>query len=171
MNDRAKEVFKNLEANIQNIIKVYRALLEVVRKEKEILIAADLNDLNDNNIAKEKLLLKVSRFEKERSLLVQDLAEAIGLKSSEPKMLELAVEIGGETGDRIRNLHSVLVLLLRRVKETNEQNEILVKSALENVRGAMNSIKDNLVDQTTYKEKGQIEKQAQMSGRLVSREV
>ncbi|MBC87518.1 MAG: hypothetical protein CL677_10115 [Bdellovibrionaceae bacterium] len=171
MNDRSKEIFSKLEENIQSIVKVYRVLLEVVRKEKEILISSDIDALNENNIAKEKLLVQVSRYEKERSLLVQDMAEALNMKVAEPKMLDLAKEVDFATGDRIRNLHSVLVLLLKRVKETNEQNEVLVQSALKSVQGAMNSIKENLVDQTTYKEKGKIEKQATLKGRLVSREV
>lgn len=171
MQDNVAIKFNALVDNLQQIIKVYRGLLDNLRKEKEILIAADLADLNDNNVAKEKLLVSVGKKEQHRIVLAKELAVEINFKDDEPKLLGLAIELGGEAGDKLRNLHSVLLLLLKRVKETNEHNEILVQSALNNVNGAMNSIVDTVSEKPTYENKGQIQQQSLQSGKLVSREV
>ena len=50
---------QKLIQTLEEQIKVYRHLLEVVRKEKDILISANLDDLNENNRAKEAMLLKI----------------------------------------------------------------------------------------------------------------
>ena len=42
--------------NLEDLIKQYRLLLDVVRKEKDLLIAADIEKLNENNQSKEALI-------------------------------------------------------------------------------------------------------------------
>ncbi|OFZ17877.1 MAG: hypothetical protein A2Z20_05880 [Bdellovibrionales bacterium RBG_16_40_8] len=64
----------------------------------------------------------------------------------------------------------MLELLLKRVREHNAQNEILVKSALENVTGAMGSICNTLKDKPTYQKTGGIASRPAESGQLVSKE-
>lgn len=164
------EKFEELVTNLKQLIKVHRSLLENLRNEKEILIAADLNDLNENNKAKEKILVKAGELERKRIELVKAFASSIEIKTQDPSLLDLAKNIDFKNGDILRNLHSALVLLLKRVKETNEQNEVLVNSALENVTGAMQSIKQTVAEKPVYEGKGQIKEGAQQSGRLVSRE-
>lgn len=170
MQEQCLAKFNELTDNLQQIIKVYRSLLDNLRHEKDILIEADLTDLNENNKSKEKILVRASELERERIELVKQYAQLANIKMKEPKLLELATNMKFEFGDRLRNLHSALVLLLKRVKETNEQNEILVRSALENVTGAMNSIKDSVAEKPTYAPEGKIKEGASKSGRLVSRE-
>ncbi len=162
--------YDNLICSLQQIIKVYRGLLDNLRSEKNILIQADLNDLNKNNVAKEKLLVHVGRLEKQRVLLTKEFATVIEFNSEDPRLLDIANHLGGESGDKLRNLHSVLVLLLKRVKEHNDQNDVLVRSALENVTGAMKSIKETVSEGSTYKRKGNVLKGTTQSGRLVSKE-
>ena len=163
------ELYKKLADRIEDLIKVYRHLLGVVRKEREILISANLSDLNENNKSKEAMLIKARHIEEDRIKASQALAISEGL-SENTKLLEFARHIGGATGDRLRNVHSVLELLLKRVREHNSQNEILVKSALENITGAMGSICKTLKDKPTYQKTGGMTSRPTDSGQLVSKE-
>lgn len=151
-------------------VKVYRHLLEVVRKEKEILISANLDDLNENNRTKEAMLIKIRSLESDRIRLSAAVCQAIGLIHDEPRLLEIARVVGGEAADRLNSIHSTLELLLRRVQEYNQQNETLVQSALVSVTGAMNAIKGTLQDKSTYQRKGEVAAQPLGAGQLVSRE-
>jgi flagellar biosynthesis/type III secretory pathway chaperone len=135
---------------LEEQIKVYRHLLEVVRKEKTILISANLDDLNENNRAKEAMLIKIRALEAERIKLTASVCQELGMPQDEPKLLEIARLVGGETAERLRSIHSVLELLLKRVQEFNQQNELLVQSALANITGAMNAIRGTLQDKATY---------------------
>jgi len=154
---------------LEEQIKVYRHLLEVVRKEKEILISANLDDLNENNKAKEAMLLKIRALESERLKAAGDVCLSLNLSTEQPRLLDIAKHLDDAGADKLRNIHSVLELLLRRVQEYNRQNEILVQSALSNITGAMNAIKGTLEEKPTYKKKGEVEGHAS-SGQLVSRE-
>jgi len=173
MKPESIELYKKLEQNLNELIKVYRHLLGVVRKEKEILISANLNDLNENNTAKEAMLNQAHRLEGERILTAKNLAQAEGL-SENARLSEFArhidSQIGGDVPERLRNMQTVLDLLLNRIKEHNAQNEVLVQSALSRITGAMGSICDTLGDKPTYKKTGDKISRPTDSGQLVSKE-
>ena len=44
-----EQMYVDLVDCLEDLVKVYRALLDVVRREKEILVAAKLDELNENN--------------------------------------------------------------------------------------------------------------------------
>lgn len=73
INLMTNELLETLHDNINEMIKMYRHLLEVVRKEKDILISAQLDQLNENNKLKEGLLLKLRKLETKGSLLSERL--------------------------------------------------------------------------------------------------
>ena len=164
-----KHTFDALVTVLEEQIKVYRHLLDVVRKEKEILISANLDELNEINRTKEAMLLKIRALEAQRLTLATEACQNMGLPGEQPRLLEIARHLGGEPADRLRNIHSVLELLLRRVQEYNRQNEQLVQSALQNITGAMSAIKGTLAEKPTYQKKGEVEGHTS-AGQLVSRE-
>ena len=164
-----QELVNGLLDALEEQIKIYRALLDVVRKEKEILVSANLDDLNENNRAKEAMLIKIRSLEGQRLTLAAQIYQSLGLQGEQPRLLEIARHVRVEDGDKLRSVHSVLELLLRRVQEYNRQNETLVQSALNNITGAMNAIKATLQDKPTYQKQGGVEG-VTSAGMLVSRE-
>lgn len=162
------EAITNLLATLEEQIKVYRTLLEVVRKEKDILVSANLDELNENNKSKEAMLIKIRSLEADRVKWAQEAHNHLNLQG-EPRLLEIARHLGDQEAEKLRNVHSVLELLLRRVQEYNRQNEQLVQNALTNITGAMKAIKGTLDEKPTYQKKGEVEGHT-ASGQLVSRE-
>lgn len=169
MKPESRELIQKLDGNLDEIIKVYRHLLNVVRKEREILVSADLEELNLNNRSKEAMLIKARSLEESRIAIVNELAVAEGLDEG-IKLKDLALHFGGAEGDRFQKLHSVLNLLLKRVREHNQYNEALVNSALDTVTGGMQSIRDSVGDRRNYKKGGKLNEAKPGSGRLVSKE-
>jgi len=164
-----RELVGALVSILEEQIRVYRHLLEVVRKEKEILVSANLDDLNENNRAKEAMLIKVRELEAQRLEAAGRLYDGLNLQGENPRLLEMARHLEADSADKLRNIHSVLELLLKRVQEYNRQNEALVQSALKNITGAMNAIKGTLSEKATYQKKGEVEGVTH-AGQLVSRE-
>lgn len=165
------ELYKQLADNVDHLIKAYRSLLEIVRKEKDILVSAKIDELNENNKAKDAVLVRVRSLESARVKAARDLAIATGSDVDQPRLLELASRFDEVRGDRLRNLHSVLDLLIKRVSEVNKQNEELVNNALKNITGAMSAIRDSLTTKPTYAKQGSLQAPKQDSaGNLVSRE-
>lgn len=164
--------FEQLVDNLEKVIKVYRSLLLVVRREKEILISANLDDLNENNKTKEVVLLQARLLEKERLNVLKQWLNELKIENQNFSLSELANHIQGVQGEKLRSLHAVLDLLIKRVKDINSQNEALIQSALKNITGAMKSIRDMLDENKTYQKQGILgETQNHQSGRLVSKQV
>ena len=162
-------VYSDLLSCLDGLVKIYRSLLEVVRREKEILVESRLDELNENNKTKDTLLVRIRSLENSRSKLARDLAVLTSSDVDQPRLLELAANLPKEQGDRLRNMHSVLELLVRRVSEVNKANEELVQSALRSITGAMEAIKDGLAPAATYGQKGSLSGKTE-GGALVSRE-
>lgn len=165
----AQQPFNFLIETLQQIVRVYRELLTAVRSEKEILIAARLDDLNENNRVKETIINKIRALEDARIRYTQDLTGSLGLQGA-PSVTDISIRIGGAEGERLQSVFQTLELLMKRVKDLNGENEILVKSALNNINGAMRALKDALNEKVTYEKKGDY-RDPSASGRLVSKQV
>ena len=167
---RIESVAVDLVDCLENLVKVYRNLLEVVRKEKDILIASKLDELNENNKTKDAFLVRVRSLENQRMKCARDLALAVGADVEQPRLLDIANHCDLKWAERLRNLHSVLELLVRRVAEVNKQNEELVQAALSSITGAMEAIRDGLKPKPVYGRQGAVTQQKTDGGHLVSKE-
>lgn len=166
--DRA---FQKLEANLEELTKIYRALLDIVRKEKEILLKADREALDESNKLKEELLFKLRSQDSLRSRYAMELATLIGADAENPRLLELAQKMAGtKAADRLRTQHAALDILIKRITEINKDNEEYAKSALNTLNGALDNIKETLSGKKTYEKKGGYKSGPQVSGNFVSKE-
>jgi hypothetical protein len=170
MKPETAELVQQLDLSLEGLIKVYRHLLNVVRKERELLVSANLEDLSENNRVKEMTLLKVRELEETRIKIVKNLAVEEGMDVERARLRDFALHFGGTVGDRFSKLHSVLDLLVKRVREHNQYNETLVNSALDTMTGALSNLRDNLAGGSTYKQTGTVKQSTAESGQLVSRE-
>lgn len=171
MKPESTELIKNLEQSLEGLVKAYRLLLNVVRKEKDFLIASKLEELTENNKTKEVTLIKIREIEESRKKFAFELAQTEGLDPHATRLLDFAKHFGGPHGERLLKLHSVLELLMRRAKEHNQYNEVLVRSALNTITGAMDNLRDSISGSKTYKKSGVTKNQPAESGQLVRKEV
>ncbi|MFN7263034.1 MAG: flagellar protein FlgN [Pseudobdellovibrionaceae bacterium] len=156
--------------NLEDLIKQYRLLLDVVRKEKDLLIAADIEKLNENNQSKEALIYKIRSLDAARERYAKEVAQAIGADVNAPRLLELARKCQGAEGDRLRNLHSTLEMLLGRIASLNKENEEYANSALRTIHGALNEVKETLGGKKTYGQQGKMTTGPDRAGNFVSKE-
>ncbi len=164
------EHLKVLESSLEDLVKVYRLLLNIVRKEKDILISANLDELAVNNRTKEVALMKAKEVEDFRRLAAIEVAQSEGLDIESTRLLDFARHFDGPVGERLRKMHAVLELLMKRVREHNQYNEVLVGSALNNLTGAMDNLRDNLGAGKTYKKTGAVHTSPAGAGTFVRKE-
>jgi len=171
MDATVERAFQKLEANLEELTKIYRSLLDIVRKEKELLLKADRDALDESNKLKEDLLFKLRAQDSLRSRYAMDLANLVGADAENPRLLELAQKLAGTpAADRLRTQHAALDMLIKRITEINKDNEEYAKSALQTLSGALGEIKDTLSGKKTYGGKGQYKQGPQVSGNFVSKE-
>ena len=162
--------FEKLVKNLEELTKNYRMLLELVRSERDLLKDSNVTKLNELNQNKENFIQTVKSLDALRMTYATDLAQAVGADPAQPRLLEIAQKLGGADGDRLRNIHAALELLLKRLFEINRSNAKAAESSLNNVNNTLDSFKENLMGQKTYQNKGQYQTGPEKSGHLVSRE-
>ena len=171
MTEKSGKLLSDLDQSLDELIKVYRSLLNLIRNEKEILISSNLEELEKSNRSKEAILQKLRKTDEARQKVAKELAESEGLDPELTRLLDFSKHFGGAEGDRLRKLHSVLDLLLTRIQEINQNNEVLVKVALDNVTGGISNIKEALSENKVYKKGGAVQTTPAESGQLVRRQV
>lgn len=168
---RIETAYQKLVMNLDEMTKSYRGLLDLVRKEKEFLLASDVAKLGENNQIKESLLFKVRALDAARERYAQDLAGQLGADVTRPRLLELAQKMAGtDRADELRKIHSTLELLVNRAVELNRENEIYAETALKTVSGSIDEIKDSLAGKGTYEKKGKLAYGPEKTGNFVRRE-
>jgi flagellar biosynthesis/type III secretory pathway chaperone len=170
MDKQTETLYKNLVDCLEDELKVYRHLLDIVRKEKDILISAKIDDLNENNKSKELMLAKLRQLERLREKSSRELAIHLGANVERPRLMELAAKMTGEEAKRLQSLHQTFDIIVQRVKELNLANESLAGAALANIQGAMQALRTTLGETPTYKKQGDMKSPEVLSGQLVSRE-
>jgi len=162
--------FQRLVANLEEMTTLYRHLLDLVRKEKQLLIDADMDKLHENNETKENLLYKIKAIDGLRFRYAAELASLVHADHEQPRLLDIAKNLGGPEGDRLRVIHSALDLLIKRLSTLNKENEEVAQSALKNLNGALGNIKDTLSGKKTYGAKGQVQRGPEQAGHFVRKE-
>ncbi len=165
-----QKAYEKLQDNLEEMTKQYRLLLDCVRKEKEFLLQTKINELDANNIFKEQMLSTIRTTDAQRVIYASELAKALGMDFTEPRLLEIAKQLGGAEGDKLRGIHSTLELITKRLIDLNNDNATYAESALFTVNSAMNNVKESLMGQKTYQKKGKYQQGSDKSGHLVSKE-
>jgi len=163
-------IYLKLEANLEEITKYYRQMLDLLRREKDILIKAEVEKIEENNKQKELILSRLKSLDALRVKYASDLALQLALDPTQPRLLEIAREIGGLRADKLRGIHAALEILMKKIPELNRENEQYVQSAMTHVQGAMNNVKGALSGPTTYRREGSKDKGMETSGHLIRRE-
>ena len=171
MDASQEKSYQKLVQNLEELTKLYRQLLDVIRKEKEYLISVEIEKLEANNSEKEALLSKIRSQDLARERYAREFSHLIGGDGTAPKLLELAKILHGTDAEkRLRSIHSMLEMLVLRVTTLNKENEIYAQSALNNLNGALSNVKDTLAGKTTYARKGHMEYGPHKAGNFVKRE-
>ena len=165
-----EKIFEKLVKNLEDITKQYRSLLDCVRKEKDILISANIEKLNENNLLKEQLLAKIKSLDSLRVNYAAELAANVGADATQPRLLEIAQRLDGPEADRLRMIHSTLEIITNRLVQINRDNSQYAESALKTVGSAMDNLKETLMGQKTYQKKGAYQQGPDKSGHFVSKE-
>lgn len=166
-----ERAYLKLSQNLEDLIHLYRQLLNMVRHEKELLISADADELSSLSLQKEQTLQKIRLSDTLRQKHAQELAVLIKAESENPRLLELAQKLDGAFGDRLRQQHSTLDLVIKRVVEINKENEEYAKQALNQLDGALGNIKETLAGKKTYGQQGKMRMGPEHSGHFVKKEI
>lgn len=169
--DAREQILQRLVANIEDLTKFYRQMLELVQKERDLLVGARIDELMASNELKENLIMKIRLADELRLKIAAEAALAVGANSKQPRLLDIASKCANAPiALQLKSLHSGLEILVKRISDANKDNENYTKSALKTLNGAMKDIKETLSGKKTYEKKGGYKLGPETTGNFVSKE-
>ncbi len=115
---------------LQEQIKSYKALLDLLKEEKECLVNINPDKVSDLSKEKDTIVMRLRLLEEERVRLVNEFARNNDIAGD--INLKVIAEVTGNT--IFMDLRSKLVSLLQNVEEMNKFNSILIDRSINYIK-------------------------------------
>lgn len=163
---------EELQKNLKHQLTLYRQLVDLLRVEKEHVVAVKLKEIREATYAKEAILDEIHREEYRRQRWTKEAATALGIAESELTMEIVAARMGEKDQyEPLISLRNTLVHLVRKAQEMNLDNKRLVESALKDAQALKRNILGISSDQPqVYGPKGNMGSGTRDQARFLSKE-
>lgn len=131
------ELLEKLLAHLKLEIGACRELLSETKKEKEAIVASDIEAINAVCLRKQILVERINRLNSERLGMKPALTEHFGIDQDEFSLTNLSGLVKEPYSSRIKADCQRIKELIEKVNETNRTNTVLLENSLELVRGAL----------------------------------
>jgi flagellar biosynthesis/type III secretory pathway chaperone len=150
---------EELQKNLRHQLTLYRRLVDLLREEKEHIIAVRLKDVRESTYSKEALLDEIHREEFRRKKWISEAAKFIGIAESEITMELVASRIAPpEQHEQLVSLKLTLLHFVKKSREMNQECRALVEAALKDAQQMKRNILGLSSDQAqTYGAKGSMD--------------
>jgi len=139
--DRESPNLEDLRNNLKHQLTLYRQLIDVLRDEKEHLVAVRFKEIRESTYSKEAILDEVHREEFRRLRWVRQAAAFLGVSEKEITMEVVAAKIGGpEQYESLISLRNAILHMVKKAREMNLDNKRLVESALKDAHALKRNI-------------------------------
>jgi flagellar biosynthesis/type III secretory pathway chaperone len=150
---------------------LYRRVLDIMARERAAMLRSRRKDIEDCVAEKRKLLDRLQTIERQRTALVQRLAQRIGRSPAEVNLSLLARTSPAPHGAELRHCRIELLELTARVKAENRRSEVLCRQTIELLQAACGVVKGLAANNgCVYHDGGRLHA-AQWHGRLVCDEI
>ncbi len=168
-----KNTLTELRSILRQIATLHRELLEVCKREKAALVAADLAVIQETTARKLEVVEHIQTADKSRSKQVVLLALDWNIPAKELSLSRIVSEV--DTRDpalaaELRAMMDQIHAWMARVNQQNAENRKLVEASIEHI----NQMKKNILGETiplsgTYNPQGQ-RRSSSSGSRLISKE-
>ncbi len=148
---------------------LYRVMLNLLRQEKEALLAHALIDLTETNRLKKDLIEDLQKTETDRDTLVSRLAEALGIPPDRVTLSRVTAELEDQDSADLSASGENLASLLNLCRDIGRENTILLEHSFDLVGSLISTLTDSVGGHTTYLPSGQVQVD-QSAGHLVARQ-
>ena len=159
-----------LSGLLEQETELYQALLAAIDTEKQAVIAADLEKLNETTKAKENLLLKLRILDEQRSHVLRKLAVLLGQPEDALSLKHLSQMVAPAHASRLKRCRTKLLSLIAKIQAANSQNRALFSHSLELVKGSMNLLNSLMMSSPVYFRTGDLQQHDQ-TGKILHGEV
>ncbi|MGZ3695187.1 MAG: flagellar protein FlgN [Bdellovibrionota bacterium] len=126
---------EELTKNLKHQLTLYRQLVDVLRLEREHIVAVRLKEIRESTYSKEALMDEAQREEFRRMRWVKQAALYLGIAEKDLTMEMVAAKIGGpELYESMFSLKQALLHMVKKARDMNKDNQSLVTVALKDAQ-------------------------------------
>lgn len=134
-------LIQNLDQVLGQLIQQLNILVECLKKEREVIIDYNLNEIIKVTQEKQQCLLAIQAIERERAEIVAQISQELGLKAT-LKMEKLLDYFPSEYIEVIKDRLSCVKSLAQAVQEFNESQRQYLEHSLKQVQQSLDLIQN-----------------------------
>lgn len=133
-------LMENLISVLREECREYDGLLELSHRKTAVIVSNNLENLEKITDEEQDLVSRISNLEKKRMEVTADMANVLNKDVNTLKLADLIDILEGRPAEQkaLAEIHDSLHTSVRELKRVNEQNQELIKNALEMVEFDMN---------------------------------
>ena len=128
---------EQLISNLQNAHGLYERLLPILEREREAALSPDVSRLMAATAEKETLLSQLKVTDKQRTRLINHMADEFHLSLNETTIETLVAHSNDPYASQLQNLHASLKSLLARIRRANAQSNLVLRHCLDLVQNSL----------------------------------
>ncbi|MCC3145172.1 flagellar protein FlgN [Halanaerobium sp. Z-7514] len=143
-----------LKTRLADILRVekelYQKLFQAAQAKNEALLNNDIDQLLEEVEIDKKIIPLIEDKELARTKTIAEIKKAFKIEEDKDSYSALLKELPADWSAELNPLREELLSLTEEFNSLNKQNQLLLKQALELNQLSLQSILNNLEDQTTY---------------------
>jgi len=162
---------ESLLNSLQQEIRVYGKLFELIKKEREIIRSPSIEALNANNSKKEACLLEAGLCQQNREETIKEFKKILSIDDQTEITLSLISSyVENNLKQQLLDCREKLSSLINAVKNCNEQNKCLLRDSISCTRATLTFIQTLTTSSPmNYMPSGQLHMELQ-NGRILNKE-
>jgi len=144
------EKWGKLTAVAEKMLMLYQAILELGHKKREVLVQSNVPELEMIMKQEENLCFEVTRLDKIRKSIIQELAAIYGVTDTKVALPQLVQMAGQDEIGNFKTVENELASIALKIAEVNNLNKKLVEQGLLIVNYSLNLLAQSSVGPTYH---------------------
>ena len=168
---REKNAVTEMERVLSQEIELFRSYLVALNLDNELMAKLKINELEENNKAKNTILLKLRAMDQARQNLVKQFALTHGISESDVRIVDMCERATPEEAKRLSELKEELQKITSEIRIVQGKTAALANASLGWVNSSIATLKKMLTPVVTYNLQGKMGGDDVFSGRVVEKRV
>jgi len=145
-----KDKWGRLTAVLEKMLIVYQAIFELSLQKREVLVQSNVPGLETIMKQEENVCFEVTRLDKIRKSIIQELAAIYGITDPKITLSQLVQVADQEDIGNVKNVEQELTTIILKISEVNSVNKQLVEQGLLIVNYSLNLLAQSTVGPTYH---------------------
>ena len=163
-------LINNLLLLLNDVVGLYRSLLDLYDEERRSLLAFDLEGIATSAKKKENLILKIKILEEQRQRILDDISGLLDLDASALSITQLAQKVDIRQAYKLSAIGDELIAVVDQIKAVHRANRSLIIHSQGLVSDSLALLSDQLTPDPVYHQDGRLAQQ-ERNGRFLARSV